>query len=197
MPGPADAPLDAPGLGDADLPPALAAAIRRSTHPRLLGTAFLAQCSPRIRRFWDYWNARRGGRAMPSRRDIDPTEIPDLLPYIVLTDVLAEPPFLRYRLVGTKQVAVRGRDPTGQPVRGNYIGHHLGDTEDEVLLNYRIVIEGRIAVYDANPILGPQDAGSSLLQRPVRERGTLLLPLSSDGENVDVVFCCADIETPA
>ncbi|MFN4275977.1 MAG: PAS domain-containing protein [Ferrovibrio sp.] len=171
-------------------------AIAASTHPRLLTTDFLKICSPRIRRFWEYWVAKRGDRPMPSRRDIEPTEIPDLLPYIVLTEVLREPPYLRYRLVGTKQVAVRGHDPTGEPVRGHYIGHHLGQEEDEVLLNYRIVIERHSLVYDYNPTLGPIAETGSFGIKPVRELGTLLLPLSSDGETVDMVFCCADIEVP-
>ena len=171
-------------------------AIAASTHPRLLTAEFLTICSPRIRRFWDYWNSKRGARPMPSRRDIEPTEIPDLLPYIVLTEVLREPPFLRYRLVGTKQLAVRGHDPTGEPVRGHYIGHHLGKEEGEVLLNYRIVIERHSLVYDYNSTIGPASDGGSFGIKPVLEKGTLLLPLSSDGQDVDMVFCCADIDMP-
>ncbi|WP_341705558.1 PAS domain-containing protein [Ferrovibrio sp.] len=169
-------------------------AIARSSHPRMLTLDFLEHCSPRIRRTWDYWNAKRGTRPMPARRDIDPAEIPDLLPYLVLTEVLPAAPFLRYRLVGTKQVAIRGHDPTGLPVRGHYIGHHLGNDEDEVMLNYRIVIEGRRFVYDYDATTGPERDDSSFGNRPVREHGTLLLPLSGDGETVDMVFCCADIE---
>ena len=174
-------------------------AIARSTHPRLLTLDFLAYCSPRIRRTWDYWNAKRGDRPMPSRRDIDPTEIPDLLPYLVLTEILPEAPFLRYRLVGTKQVAIRGHDPTGQPVRGNHIGHHMDDrvsnVEDEVMLNYRIVREGRRFVYSYRRVAGPESAGGSFSMKPVTGNGTLLLPLSNDGVTVDMVFSCTDIET--
>src|SRR3546814_21164581 len=99
-------------------------AIARSSHPRMLTLDFLGQCSPRIRRAWDYWTAKRGDRPMPSRRDIDPAEIPDLLPYLVLTAVLPAPPFLRYRLVGTRQVAIRGHDPTGLPASGHYLSHN-------------------------------------------------------------------------
>jgi hypothetical protein len=175
-------------------------AIARSTHSRLLTLDFLAQCSPRIRRVWDYWNARRGDRPMPSRRDINPADIIDLLPYLVLTEVLAEPPFLRYRLVGTKQVAIRGHDPTGQPVRGNHIGHHMDDRisniEDEVVLNYRIVIERHQFVYSYRRVAGPEPAGTgSFSHKPVQGNGTLLLPLSTDGSTVDMVFSCTDIET--
>ena len=37
-----------------------------------------------------YWESIRSGRALPRRCDIDPTQIPRLLPYIMLVDVLAE-----------------------------------------------------------------------------------------------------------
>ncbi len=30
----------------------------------------------------DYWDSRRAGRRMPARRDIEPTEILDLLTYV-------------------------------------------------------------------------------------------------------------------
>ncbi|MFD2261740.1 PAS domain-containing protein [Lacibacterium aquatile] len=175
--------------------PPLEVELARSSHPRLLTPAFLDICSPRIDRCWRYWDAKRQGRRMPSRADIDPTEIADLLPYIVLTEVLAVPPYLIYRLVGTKQVAVRGRDPTGLPVREHYIGHHEGETGDEVILNYRLVIERATPIYDYNPTTGPDDEDTSFSTGPVRERGTLLLPLSNDDVSVNMVFCCADIVT--
>lgn len=174
-------------------------AIARSTHSRMLTLEFLDHCSPRLRRTWNYWTEKRGDRPMPSRRDIDPAEIRDLLPYLVLTEVLPEAPFLRYRLVGTRQVAIRGHDPTGQPVRGNHIGHHMdsriSNIEDEVLLNYRIVTEGRRFVFSYRRVPGPDAASGSFGLKPVIGSGTLLLPLSNDGETVDMVFSCTDIET--
>lgn len=177
--------------------PSLDDLIRASTHPRILGPAFLDRCSPRVRRIYEYWDEKRGGRTMPARRDIDPLSIPrDLLPGIVLTEVLREPPWLRYRLVGTAQVALRGRDPTGQPVQGNYLGSRQGQAADNVMLNYRIVIEKQTVVYVFNPLPSPEPDGSSLTQRPVRSNGTVLMPLSGDGERVDTVFCFSDLEQP-
>jgi hypothetical protein len=61
----------------------------------------------------DYWDSKRAGRRMPSRRDIEPTEILDLLPYVVLVDVEREPLDFRYRLVGTAVAARFGHDRTG------------------------------------------------------------------------------------
>lgn len=169
--------------------------IRNSKHPRLLGTAFLDRCSPSIRRIWDYWDGCRRGRLMPSRRDIDPLNIPaDLLPAVVLTDVLTEEPWLRYRLVGTAQVAMRGRDPTGQPVQGNFMGAHLGLPGDNVIMNYRIVVEKKTTVYVYNPIVGARPDGSSMRQLPVRAIDTVLMPLSSDGDRVDMVLSFTDLD---
>lgn len=176
--------------------PSLDEIIRNSDRPRLLGTAFLETCTDPIRRIWEYWDSRRQGRAMPARRDIDPIEIPfDLLPGIVLTEVLPEAPWLRYRLLGTAQVALRGRDPTGQPVAGNYMGAHLGVAGDDVMLNYRIVIEKKVPLYVHNPIIGALPDGSSMRQAPMRADSTILMPLSSDGDSVDMVFCYSDFGT--
>jgi len=181
-----------------DKPASLDDAIRASRHPRVLGPGFLDQCSPRVRRIYEYWDGKRAGRPMPARRDIDPLDIPtDLLPGIVLTEVLPAAPWLRYRLVGTAQVVLRGRDPTGQPVRDHYMGVHLGVTGDDVMLNYRIVIEMKTLVYTHNPVAGALPDGSSLRQAPLRAKSSLLMPLSGDGETVDMVFCYTDLENPS
>ena len=49
-----------------------------------------------------YWESKRSGRRMPARRDFDPVfEVPRLLPWIVLVDVLHEPLDFRFRLIGS------------------------------------------------------------------------------------------------
>ncbi len=50
----------------------------------------------------------------PSRAAIDPTEIPRLLPYLVITEIEAEPMRIRYRLVGTQAVETTGWDFTNR-----------------------------------------------------------------------------------
>ena len=63
----------------------------------------------------EYWHSKRNGRRMPSRRDIQPTEIPRILPHIVLNDVVPGTPVrYRYRLVGTRVTDYYGMDPTGR-----------------------------------------------------------------------------------
>jgi hypothetical protein len=69
---------------------------------------------PLLRDLYAYWHGKKGDRKMPSRPDICPTEIIDLLPKIVLIDVEHEPQRFRFRLVGTDVVNVMGQDATGK-----------------------------------------------------------------------------------
>ena len=70
---------------------------------------------PVLGRVLSYWQEKRQGRSMPSRRDIDPADLPAILPHLQLIDVLDQDRF-RYRLVGTALVEAFGHDYTGQRV---------------------------------------------------------------------------------
>jgi hypothetical protein len=62
-----------------------------------------------------YWIEKRGNRLMPSRRDIDPTEIPrKILPNLQIIDVVDGGARFRYRLIGTATVEAYGEDFTGR-----------------------------------------------------------------------------------
>ncbi len=58
----------------------------------------------------DYWRSKLAGRAMPRRADIEPTEIPQLLPHLQLVDRVDGR--FRYRLAGTAIVAAYGSELT-------------------------------------------------------------------------------------
>jgi hypothetical protein len=62
---------------------------------------------------YDYWRTKRGSRAMPSRSDIDPIEIPKLLPWIIMYDVLPVGGYA-IRLLGEEIASFLGRDATGE-----------------------------------------------------------------------------------
>jgi hypothetical protein len=79
-----------------------------------------ATCHPDMLKMLAYWEGKRQGRGMPRRRDIDPAELVGLLPNIMLVDVVPDGRRFVYRLVGTEEVQVRGRDPTGRSVREGY-----------------------------------------------------------------------------
>jgi hypothetical protein len=59
-----------------------------------------------------YWRSKLGGRAMPRRADIDPTEIPHLLPHLQLVERVGAR--YRYRLAGTAIVEAYGGELTGK-----------------------------------------------------------------------------------
>lgn len=84
---------------------------------RLLGHDEMAdiRCrAPRNRQLLDYWLTRRRGRRLPRRADIDPADIPTLLPHIMVSDITYAPFRVRYRLVGTAIVEFAKFDFTGQ-----------------------------------------------------------------------------------
>lgn len=70
-----------------------------------------------IQHFDSYWRGLCRGRHMPSPDNIDPIDIPVLvLPWVFLMDVIEESSGYdyRYRLCGTGNVELFGRDPTGK-----------------------------------------------------------------------------------
>jgi len=74
--------------------------------------------SPRIRRLYEYWKSKCNDVVPPPRSAIEPAEIRPLLPYLLLSELSADP--LRiiyrlvYRLVGTQVVRWHGEDFTGR-----------------------------------------------------------------------------------
>ena len=130
-----------------------------------------------LRRLYDYWSDKRGDRRWPSRDQILPAEIPSLLPFVVLVDVLGggldEGPHFLLRLVGT-DVAF-GVDPTGSLLHeavpeGPYRAHITG------LFRRGAAGPGALycrTSYDYAAVTGP------------RNIARLFMPLSSDGTAVD------------
>jgi hypothetical protein len=75
---------------------------------------------------------------MPARRDIDPTDLPRVLPYVQLIEPVP-PDRFRYRLVGTSIVQTFGHDYTGRFLdelslgteRINFFASKLGMVRDK------------------------------------------------------------------
>jgi len=87
---------------------------------------------PHLAALFDYWESKRGARAMPRRGDVDPLDMPaSLLPHLELIEF--HEGRLRYRLVGTAIVDAMGRDATGRFLdqvlegeHGRFIARFLG-----------------------------------------------------------------------
>jgi len=156
-------------------------------YPRLTDASFLQQCHARTAAFYRYWQSKRRGDLLPARADLDPLEMKEWLAGVVLVNVSPEPgrkpPYrLTYRLIGTRATELREQEGTGKSVQDAYFGNSL----EEILENYRLVIEERKVVYDADRTVSK--SGGRL------EAETLLLPLASDGVSIDMVICYQEIE---
>src|SRR5258708_2376779 len=68
---------------------------------------------PRLEQVYLYWRGKAAGRAMPSRVDIDPIEIPRLLPDVMLVERHDDGRY-RYRLIGTENTRAHGMNATGR-----------------------------------------------------------------------------------
>jgi len=125
----------------------------------------------------DYWLAKRGRRRMPSRQDIEPTEIPLLLRNVMLIDVLHDPARFRYRLIGTNVVDATGENRTGK----------CFDSVDFFAAN-PIVREQYVAAVATGEPVHSLEPFYRLDTRREYEVERLLLPLSSDGVTVDMIL---------
>jgi hypothetical protein len=136
----------------------------------------LVGCHATLLTLYDYWNAKRGVRLMPARTDLDPVDLKPVLPKLILIDVVPDARRYVYRLVGTQEVEMRGSDPTGKPVAEAYYAESAGDT-------------ARYLDHVAHTRQPHLYRGT---YQPLRTRtqheDVLFLPLSQDGENVNMIM---------
>jgi len=130
----------------------------------------------KLRRLYDYWRSRYRGGRLPSRHDIDPLDIPDLLPNLFLLDVVGDAEDFVFRLAGTLV-----EDAFSMPLRGRSIA------EIQRAAGTPIPVAQHIEVARGG---GPRYREGSVLVagRDHWRTHRLLLPLSSDGRAVDVLI---------
>lgn len=135
----------------------------------------------RLECLYRHWRSKCRGRAMPSRADIDPLEIPaDTWPHTMLLDVVWErdAPRFRYRRVG--EIFWRGeREPTGR-----FIDEVLPETAGYrryVVAIYEEMARRRCALYTENSFTLANRAVPMVTRR-------VSLPLSIDGDVVNMVL---------
>ncbi|WP_420406124.1 PAS domain-containing protein [Nisaea sp.] len=131
---------------------------------------------PELRRLYDYWAERRGGRLAPSRTDIDPAELTWILPRLMLIDVADDIGDFRVRLMGTEVAKEFGEDRTGQ----RFAEIDGVENLDQVFAIYEQVARDCVPHYER--------------ERPVSElrsyRGysRLMLPLSDGGPGASMIL---------
>jgi hypothetical protein len=136
----------------------------------------------RLKQAFAYWCGKLAGRAMPARRDIDPVDMPKLLPYVMLVDVLAAPLDFRYRLIGTEVRGIIKHDYTGKrfsEIRGKGKDATVWDNCEQVVLT-------KAPFSRSPPYIGPE--------KHLRCCENLLLPLSENGLDVSTILQVISVE---
>jgi hypothetical protein len=130
----------------------------------------------RLKALYDYWDRARGERKMPARADIDPAAIPQLLPYIIMYDVAPDGGYT-IRLVGEEVVHFVGHNTTGSRA-----GAMMPPRSAEMMMRILdAVAKGRAPRFRAGKAhWHPEKA--------YREFEACFLPLSADGEAVNIVL---------
>ncbi len=134
--------------------------------------------SPILRDGLDYWQSKRGPSGLPGRRDLDPTEIPRLLPYVELSEVVEGGADFRFRLVGSHLVDTDDINPTGKTFSAFFRNPTYARYQ---LALYRWVVRHKRPLYSGSRIPLPARGHSVLTER-------LYLPLCGDGQRVDLVL---------
>lgn len=133
--------------------------------------------SDQLNRLYEYWSSLKKSRPMPSRDDLEPSDIKDILPSLFMVDVDKGPTRFRYRLIGTYVSELTGRDMTGQPINeATY-----GETAGFVASLFERAVQQRA------PVL-VRGSAKWLASSSWRTLAVLFLPLSRDGETVDIVL---------
>ena len=125
-----------------------------------------------------YWNSKRGARFAPPRSAIDPGDFVTVLPRVKLVDVLRGPEGaldFRFRLAGTEIGSILGTELTRlrpldlqPPQFGTMVHEHYSQ-----------------CVRERRPMLHKVQIDSV---RRMHSYARLLLPLSSDGETIDMLM---------
>ncbi len=135
----------------------------------------------KIRRFYRYWLGKRGGRNFPARADLDPLDFPYVLGDVVLVDVQRSPPgsrwpwTFRYRLVGTRIVERDGYDLTGNTLED------LPEPQyrERVRATWMEVCQTGMPAHRVRELM---------MDRRLRRYEVIVLPLASNGEDVDMLI---------
>jgi hypothetical protein len=135
--------------------------------------------SERLGRLYRYWDQRRGDRTMPARSDIDPIDMPWILGFLTLHDVLPEGGF-RFRVDASYTATMFGIDMTGRPLDE----YPIPAVRDMIRRSLDLVCA------TARPLRSDMDYGSAVRHWRYER---LILPLASDGCRVDMLMSSIDV----
>lgn len=127
-----------------------------------------------LSRLFDYWQSKRGARAMPARADIDPLEMRWILGRLTLVEVLPDGDYL-WRLDGTEIVDF---------FRTNMTGRRLSDYPRSEM-SQLMADEFAAVVQTRSPKIARR---VGRIDERIWEYDILRLPLSEDGVTVSMVL---------
>jgi hypothetical protein len=134
---------------------------------------------PMLQALRDYWQAKRGDRLGPPRADIRPEELRPHLPNLFLLDVVEGGRDLRFRLVGTALTQAARRDATGRLFSDVY--SDLPEQLAQLFAVYRNLVETQQPVFARTNVFWFPHAA-------YRQCETAILPLSDDGQSVNMIL---------
>jgi len=147
-----------------------------ATHPESAPDSVVSE--PELANFLAYWRSLLPNAAWPRRADLDPIEMPRLLPFVMITKTTPEGGE-QIRLAGTHIVDHLGFDPTGGDLTGataapRFAGfcRTVSDT----------VTEARAPVYAGAHHVSGRGA--------MRHASQIACPLSDSGGSIDATVRC-------
>lgn len=135
-------------------------------------------------RLFRYWNDKRALRQFPARSDIDFLEFTYALGDISLVEIVGNPRRFHYRLVSTNLTDRLGYEMTGRTVE---------DIPDEATRRYVDSFYTR-AITARAPLF---EKSTRIFNYQLWHHEALVLPLSSDGEIIDMLMIYRKIFDPA
>ena len=127
----------------------------------------------------DYWEMKRGTRAMPSRSDVSPAQLKDHLGWVMILEVLPGERDFRYRLIGTLVTQYFSSDATGKTVMEAFAdnGELVAKSVNSI---FRKVTRDKVVMRTAG--------NADWLSEGMEEFEAIYLPLSEDGVSVSHIL---------
>lgn len=137
-----------------------------------------ATLHPRFGWMHDYLALVAPPGLLPGRQHVEPYVFKTLLPFVNLVDVLHEVAQLdfRYRLVGTMQTEIAGREITGLRLADAVVS----ELAPRIRHNMEQTVEQRIAFYDRFPV--PHPSRDFIISERI------YYPLAQNGVDVDMLL---------
>lgn len=132
---------------------------------------------PDLAGLYAYWQKKRGDRLMPSRADIDPSEIAAVLPHVFLIESVPPPHYYRYRIHGSALAEFHGRDFTGLAIHETI----SKEDADQVIRVFDGIAAARAPLFATGPVFWTR-------QDEFKGFEACILPLSADGATVNMLL---------